>query len=53
MNKYYIYSPKFDVISRPMTFRDAQAKQSNEREVYDNKVQILKIVVDEDGEVVP
>lgn len=51
MNKYFVYSVKYDVISRPMTFKEAKLKQdwcSAEGDV----IQILKIVVDEDGKVV-
>lgn len=51
MNKYYVYSVKYDVISRPMTFKEAKLKQdwcSSEGD----ELQILKIVVDCDGKVV-
>lgn len=51
MNKYYVYSLTFDVISVPMSFKKAKEKQ-DEYSIAGEKLQILKIVVDEDGKVV-
>lgn len=51
MDKYYVYSLTHDVISVPMSFNKAKAKQ-DEYNAMGDRLQILKIVVDDDGKVV-